>query len=420
VVLGRARFLALIAFCALVASCRLAPARNLSEPGFRAQVGHRVVTTLDKQDHYFPTDRERDVFYYRMGEIAESTNDAPSYYDAVSRALASLGEGHTGLVASREVPFGDTMPPVAILEVDGYPVVAGCAPGVESGGLRCGDLILSVDGQNVATVIEERLRTTSGSTPHGHRARAMTNLLAGPTNSPAVVRVRGVDGRERTCFPLRFLMEDPGEERFRFGFADENARVTRLSSEAIHIALPDFRPKRVGELERSLIALAALPVVVLDLRGNPGGRVQTMQEIAGMFVDEGTELLEVLEEDHVDTIRARRSSVHSRAKLRILIDERTGSAAELLAAALRDLDRAELYGRTSAGSTRSRHTMLLPGEVQFHYAGKAEFRRRNGVAIEGVGVEPDVHASPSRKALADGCYGDPDRDPLIRLAAGLN
>ena len=59
-----------ISICALVASCRLAPARNLNEPGFRAQVGHRVVTTLDKQDHYFPTDRERDVFYYRMGEIA--------------------------------------------------------------------------------------------------------------------------------------------------------------------------------------------------------------------------------------------------------------------------------------------------------------------------------------------------------------
>jgi len=148
--------------------------------------------------------------------------------------------------------------------------------------------------------------------------------------------------------------------------------------------------------------------------------VQTMQEIAGIFVAPDTALLEVIENGRTEEIRAHRGSVHSRAKLRILIDERTGSAAELLAAALQDLGRADLYGRTSAGSTRSRHTMLLPGEVQFHYAGKAEFRRSNGVAIEGVGVEPDVHASPSRKSLADGSYGDPGRDPLIRLAAGLN
>ena len=138
-VLVHARLPVLVLLCALVASCRLAPAKSLRESDFRAQVGHRVVTTLDKQDHYFSTEGERDRFHERMGVIARSTEDAASYYGAVSRALASLGEGHTGLVASRQVPFGDTMPPIAILEIDGYPVVAGCAPGIESGGLKCGD-----------------------------------------------------------------------------------------------------------------------------------------------------------------------------------------------------------------------------------------------------------------------------------------
>ena len=64
--------------------------------------------------------------------------------------------------------------------------------------------------------------------------------------------------------------------------------------------------------------------------------------------------------------------------------------------------------------------MLLPGGVVFHYAGPAEFRRRSGEPVEGVGVKPDVLVMRSRASLARGEYGSPDRDPAIRLALGLN
>jgi C-terminal processing protease CtpA/Prc len=100
------------------------------------------------------------------------------------------------------------------------------------------------------------------------------------------------------------------------------------------------------------------------------------------------------------------------------MDERTGSAAELLAAALHDLRRATLYGRPTAGSARSRLSSLLPGGVVLHYAGRAEFLRRDGRPIEGQGVAPDVFFRPSRADLAGGVYGDPERDPAVRLALG--
>ena len=379
-----------------------------------------MVAVLDEQEHYFRNQAERDGFYERMGVIAQTTDDAYSYYGAVSRALASLDEGHTGLIASREVPFGETIPPVAILEVDGYPVIAGTAQGIEAGGLLPGDVILKVDGVAAGKVLGDRVRSTPGSTDHGRRARALANLLAGPTNSPARVRVRGFDGRERVGFPLRFLMEDGDPERFRFGFAEDRVRTERISLAVGYIALPDFRAERVAEFERAIEALGEMPVLVLDLRGNPGGRIQTMQEIAGAFLDEPVVLLQVRDGTREDVVRASPRKVRSRAKLRIVIDERTGSAAELLAAALQDLGRAEVIGRPSAGSTRSRRTMLLPGEVLFHYAGRAEFVRSNGLAIEGVGVKPGLFAHPTRKSLAAGSYGDPNSDPAILLAAGLD
>ncbi|MFI5404077.1 MAG: S41 family peptidase, partial [Planctomycetota bacterium] len=118
-----------------------------------------------------------------------------------------------------------------------------------------------------------------------------------------------------------------------------------------------------------------------------------------------------------ETLRAIPGPVRYRGSLRVLVDGRTGSAAELLAAALEDLGRAKVYGSRTAGSARSRLTLALPGGVLLHYAGRAEFLRRDGGAVEGVGVVPDVPYEPARDELARGVYGDPFLDPLVRLAA---
>jgi carboxyl-terminal processing protease len=145
-----------------------------------------------------------------------------------------------------------------------------------------------------------------------------------------------------------------------------------------------------------------------------------MQRIAGLFVDGRAELLRLREGDQERTLGTVIGAVLYRGRLNILVDERTGSAAELLAAALQDLGRARVFGRTTAGSTRSRRTSLLPGGVVFHYAGPSEFLRRDGSAIEGFGVEPDIRYHPSRDDLARGFYGDPYRDSLVGVVLSTN
>jgi len=405
---------------ALLAGCGLQHASALRDPDMRAEVAGRVVATLDEQDHYFPDGAERREFLNRIDLVVHATNDATTFYRGVSDALATLREGHTGLVASNEVPFGTTIPPVAILEVGGLPVVAGVAPGVEGGGLRPGDVILEVDGAPAGEVLERQLRSTPGSTPHGRRARAVANLLAGPTHAPCVVCVRGWDGRERICFPLRFLLDDEGCDRFRFGFQSRTVNAARLSPGTLYLALPDFHPDRYAELEAALDAVGTLPIVVLDLRGNPGGRIRTLQRVAGLFLGDASPLLQLVEGPRTETLHAIPGALHCRSILRLLVDERTGSAAELLAAALQDTGRAAVYGRPTAGSARSRRSSRLPGDVVFHYAGRTEFRHLDGRAVEGEGIRPDMGFAPTREDLARGEYGDPFRDPAVRFALGLN
>jgi carboxyl-terminal processing protease len=264
------------------------------------------------------------------------------------------------------------------------------------------------------------MAVTPGSTHHGRRARATANLLAGETQAPVRLSVRGVDGRRRDCFPVRFLLDDGGVDRFRFGFLPQSVTAVRVNAATAYIALPDFNPERHGEMEEAVRSLAGVPALVLDLRGNPGGRIRTLQRIAGIFVDQPVDLLLLAEGARREPLRAIAGPVHFRGSLRVLVDGRTGSAAELLAAALQDLGRARVYGSPTAGSTRSRLSLALPGGVVLHYAGRAEFLRRDGRPVEGQGVAPDVACEPSREELAREVYGDPFRDPAVRVAAARN
>jgi len=412
--------LSLAVLLLLIAACRTTEPQSLEDQSVRVELGKRVVSTLTNQEHYFANDAERARFVERMESIASTTHDATGYYRALADALATLDEGHTGLVGSANVSFSDTIPPVALLELPEGPVVAGIAPGIEGGGLRPGDLVLEVEDHPVREELAARLLQTSGSTPHGRRARAVAHLLAGPTGRPARVMVRDIDGHIRYCYPLRFLLDDEGRYRQRFGFLPDEIRAQRIDPATGYIALPDFEPGRAEEFVDCLAALRGLPVLILDLRGNPGGRIHTLQKIAGVLFSEPTDLLRmrVLERDEV--VRSVPQSFTYDGEIRVLVDARTGSAAELLAAALQDQRNVQICGRTTAGSTRSRRTARLPGGVLFHYAGRAEFTRLDGRAVEGVGVEPDVYFLPSRAELARGHYQDASADPTVRRALALN
>ena len=409
-----------LALLLLLFACRTSGPKSLEQESVRLELGRRVVTTLDQQEHYFRQSVTRAAFVRRLEAIAHDTGDAAGYYRELADALASLDEGHTGLVGSATLPFTNTIPPVALLDLAEGPVVAGVAPGIESGGLQPGDLLLRIGGRETGEILEEQLPRTSGSTTHGRRARAVAHLLAGPTGRPARVEVRGLDGRERTCFPLRFLLDDQGRYRQRFGFLPEEIRVQRVDAATAYIGLPDFEPGRAKELIDALEPLRALPVLILDLRGNPGGRIQTLQEIGGIFFEGSVPLLRMRIENREESVSSTPGRFTYRGVVRVLVDARTGSAAELLAAALQDRRNARVIGRPTAGSTRSRRTARLPGGVLFHYAGRAEFLRLDGTAVEGVGVRPDVAFLPSREQLSGGSYGDASGDPAVRLALDLN
>lgn len=132
-----------------------------------------------------------------------------------------------------------------------------------------------------------------------------------------------------------------------------------------YIRLTSFMKESADEVRRALEDFKQNPEVkniVLDLRGNGGGLLESAVEIVGFFVPKGTEVLRTKGRDK------RSEKIYKTTKrplmpdipLAILIDGASASASEITAGALQDLDRAVLIGTRSFGKGLVQSTRQLP------------------------------------------------------------
>ena len=139
-------------------------------------------------------------------------------------------------------------------------------------------------------------------------------------------------------------------------------------------------------------------LLVLDLRGNGGGVVAEAERLAAALLGGGAL---AFERDAAGRVRVLESGAREQAwsgPLVVLIDRRTGSMAELFAAAVQDRGRALLAGERSYGKGLATTLVLLSsplgtalGAVE---VSERAFYRLDGRVLQGAGVTPDVELAP--------------------------
>lgn len=132
-----------------------------------------------------------------------------------------------------------------------------------------------------------------------------------------------------------------------------------------YIYLDSYTDKSAAEVRDALVALKADPRVkgiVLDLRGNGGGLVESAVKILGYFLPSGTEVLRTRGKGTMNEkiYKTSGNPVDTRIPLAVLIDGATASASEITAGALQDLDRAVIIGNRSFGKGLVQTTRELP------------------------------------------------------------
>lgn len=131
-----------------------------------------------------------------------------------------------------------------------------------------------------------------------------------------------------------------------------------------YISLTSFTDNAFNETKKALNDLLGQGAtsLVLDLRSNPGGLLESAVNIAGLFLPKGTEIVRTRgrNAENEKIYKTEHKPIAPKLPLAILIDESSASSAEILAGAIQDLDRGVIIGNRSYGKGLVQTSRQLP------------------------------------------------------------
>ncbi|WP_405602451.1 MULTISPECIES: S41 family peptidase [unclassified Pseudoalteromonas] len=169
-----------------------------------------------------------------------------------------------------------------------------------------------------------------------------------------------------------------------------------LDSGTGYLAIHTFSNNTLQEVALQITAMQnyyddSLKGLVIDLRDNPGGTLQSAIAVSDMFLQSGTIVTTKGRFfDANKTFYAKRGDVLKGAPIVVLINENSASAAEILAAALKDNNRATVVGNQSFGKGSVQSLIPLGNGDTALKLTTAKYFTPSGKSIDGVGITPDV------------------------------
>jgi carboxyl-terminal processing protease len=293
--------------------------------------------------------------YLTSGEYRSNLQGISGEFEGIGAELATQASDGTATCAT----LGPTCRLVIIAPLGGSPA--------EKAGLRAGDLVLATDGVPL-----------DGLSVDAARAK-----IRGPKGS--VLELSVVRG-SAAPFALRItrdvILEQEVESK---ALADGTVGYVRLEG---------FSDRSAAELTDAVRThvQASRKLLILDLRGNPGGYVTAARVVASQFIGSGTIFWEQDANGNQSATDAIPGGVATDPSIQVvaLIDRGSASASEIVAAALQDTGRATLVGQRSFGKGTVQQWQELPGEGGAFRLTIARWLSPDKRWIHNVGIEPDV------------------------------
>ena len=335
--------------------------------------------------------RER---YQPRVEASASDND---FYLTLREMVGELHDAHTRFFSPGERERRRKREAVSagvhVYEVQGEIVVAGVDPGSEAAhaGVALGMTVATIDGKPAAErVAEVRAEVGASSSERATTLLTFGRLMMGEPDS--VLRlglVRSDGSRFEVALPRRLVSDAPKVE----------GRL--LPSGVGYIRFNRFVPPVASQMRQALEELRDAPGLILDLRGNGGGDLAETARIAGYFFARKTTIARIITRTGKPPAflmgLARVPQEFSAGRpggevysgpVAVLVNEGTGSGAELFAAALQENSRAAIVGRQTCGCVLGiLHQRKLKGGGELDVS-EVGFTTAQGRRLEGVGVIP--------------------------------
>jgi len=262
----------------------------------------------------------------------------------------------------------------------------------EKAGLQPGDQIIAVDGQDMA----------------GTDGNLVIRKVMGPAGSSVVLTIR----RESEAHPF-----DVTVQRESIEVPSVESRI--LEDGIGYVRLYTFGENTNRDLQAALRSLkdGGAHAVILDLRGNGGGYLNTAIEVASQFVANGVIVTERFGDGREKVYEAEKGGLATDWPMAVLIDGGSASASEIVAGAIQDSGRGKLVGEASFGKGSVQNWVPLKDDQGAVRVTIARWYTPSGRQIHGVGLSPDIAITVSEADAA--AKRDPQLDRAIEELRGL-
>jgi len=267
-------------------------------------------------------------------------------------------------------------------------------------GIRSGDLILAVDGRSTQEMTLE----------------AVSAMIRGRVGTPVQIRISRSGAEPMNIALIRSQIEVP---TVHYTLRQEGAMKVG------YIRLDEFSSHAAEQMQKAIQTLKEqqAQAFVLDLRGNPGGLLQSSVAIAQMWMDNAPVVRTVNRQGTNQEFRAANRRSLTTLPLAVLVDGRSASASEILSGALQDNKRATVIGSQTFGKAlvQSIHPLSDGSGLAVTIA---HYYTPNGTDINHTGITPDIKVDLSnedirRLSLSPTLIGTGEDPQYLRAVSAL-
>jgi carboxyl-terminal processing protease len=365
----------------------------------------KVVGVTNKSDPAIPADFEP---FWKVWNIIDK-----EYAGAKDVTNAQRVDGAIkGLVGSLGDPYSVYFPPQD--SKDFKDTIAGSFEGI---GMELGmkDKILSVIAPLKNTPSEK-----AGIRAGDKILKINDTVTSDMSIDKAVSLIRGAKGT-----PVRLtIFHDGAQKPVEISVVRDVINIptidNKLRPDGIYvISLYNFSASSANYFEKAVqdFIKSGSDKLVIDLRGNPGGYLDSAVSIASMFLPEGDTVVSENSGKEGDTPTIYRSKGYGlvdtkKVKIVILVDKGSASASEILAGALHEHGIAKLIGETTYGKGSVQKVMDVTDSTILKLT-IAKWYTPNGISISKKGIEPDIKVVATEDDFKSG------KDPALNRAASF-
>jgi carboxyl-terminal processing protease len=329
--------------------------------------------------------------------VDQPVDDLKLMQGAIRGMLDALGDQHTGYMTPMEYQQATTPLDGSYTGIGAWVDTSGDLLTIispmpdspaERAGLKSGDEIIAIDGEDV-------------------------------TRSDPSVVLQSVLGPEGTSVVLKIQRHEP-EETLEFTIVRERITIPSIESKMLenkigYVALYSFAETTSEDLELALRQiLAEEPVgLILDLRDNSGGYVDTAIEVISQFIPSGVIMIEKLGSGEEIPFEAIPGGLATEIPLVVLVNGGSASASEIAAGAIQDAERGKIVGTTTYGKGSVQNWIPLDNDQGAVKVTIARWLTPAGRLIHEIGLTPDIVVEITEDDIAA------ERDPQLEKAIEL-